>query len=86
VLIRLHNRQPIYVGDHNHISHRFMHMGLTRPQAVTMVHLLALISGLGALPLLWGEIRTCFLLIIQGLLLFTLITYLQCALHKKDNA
>lgn len=86
VLIRLHNRQPIYVGDHNHISHRFMHMGLTRPQAVTMVHLLALISGLGALPLLWGEIRTCFLLIIQGLLLFSLITYLQCALHKKDNA
>ncbi len=84
VLIRLHNRKPIYVGDHNHISHRFMHMGLTRPQAVTMVHLLSLISGLAALPLLWGDARTCFLLIIQGLLIFAQITYLQFILHKKE--
>ena len=85
VAIRLHNRKPIYVGDHNHISHRFMHMGLTRPQAVTMVHLLALIAGLGALPLLWGDLRTCILLIVQGLLLFVLITYLQFVLVKKDS-
>lgn len=86
VLIRLYNHKPVYVGDHNHISHRFMHMGLTRPQAVTMVHLLALIAGLGALPLLWGEVRTCFLLIIQGLLFFALITYLQFVLYKKENS
>ena len=85
VAIRLHNSKPIYVGDHNHISHRFMHMGLTRPQAVTMVHLLALIAGLGALPLLWGDLRTCILLIVQGLLLFVLITYLQFVLVKKDS-
>lgn len=86
VLIRLYNHKPIYVGDHNHISHRFLHMGLTRPQAVTMVHLLSLIAGLGALPLLWGETRTCFLLIVQGLLIFALISYLQFILHKKEQS
>ena len=85
VLIRLHNHKPIYVGDHNHISHRFLHMGLTRPQAVSMVHLLCLIAGLGALPLLWGEARTSILLIIQGLVIFTLITFLQFALYKGES-
>lgn len=85
VLIRLHNRKPIYVGDHNHISHRFLHMGLTRPQAVSMVHLLCLIAGLGALPLLWGDMKTTILLIIQGLVMFTLITFLQFALYKGES-
>lgn len=85
ILIRLRNRKPIYVGDHNHISHRFLHMGLSRPQAVSMVHLLCLIAGLGALPLLWGENKTSILLIIQGLVIFTLITFLQFALYKGES-
>ena len=84
VLIRIHNHKPIYIGDHNHISHRFLHMGLTRPQAVSMVHLLCLISGLGALPLLWGDEKTTILLILQGLVIFLLITFLQFALYKGD--
>lgn len=85
VLIRIHNHKPIYIGDHNHISHRFLHMGLTRPQAVSMVHLLCLISGLGALPLLWGDERTTILLILQGLVIFLLITFLQFTLYKGDS-
>jgi len=84
VLIRLHNRKPVYVGDHNHISHRFLHMGLTRPQAVSMVHLLCLIAGLGALPLLWGDEKTTVLLILQGLVIFLLVTFLQFTLYKGD--
>lgn len=83
VVIRLLARKPVYIGDHNHISHRFMHMGMSRKRSVQMVHLLALLCGLGALPLLWGDIRTCTVLIIQGAVVFLIMTVLQYA-GKKD--
>ncbi|MBO7146626.1 MAG: undecaprenyl/decaprenyl-phosphate alpha-N-acetylglucosaminyl 1-phosphate transferase [Lentisphaeria bacterium] len=77
VVIRLLNKKPIYIGDHNHISHRFMHMGMTRKRSVLLVHLLCLIFGLGALPLLWGDERSCFVLLIQGVVILLLMTILQ---------
>ena len=77
VLIRLHDHKPFYVGDHNHISHRFVRMGLTRPQAVRIIHLLSVVAGLGAVPLLWGDVRTCCVLLVQGLVILLLLTLLQ---------
>lgn len=77
VCIRIHNHKPIYIGDHNHISHRFVRMGLTRPDAVRLIHLLELISGLGAIPILWGDIKTCSVLLLQGCILLFLLTLLQ---------
>lgn len=77
VVIRLLRHKPIYVGDHNHISHRFFHMGMTRKRAVLLVHLLAIISGLGAMPLLWGDERACFILLAQGMAILLLMTILQ---------
>ncbi len=85
VLIRWYHHKPVYVGDHNHISHRFLHMGLTRAGSVSMVHLLCLIAGLGALPLLWGDEKTCFMLIVQGLAIFAMVSFLQYNLMKKDS-
>ena len=52
---------------------------MSRKRAVQVVHLLVLVSGLGALPLLWGDIRTCASLIIQGLMVFLLLTVVQLA-------
>ncbi len=86
--IRLYNRKPIYIGDHNHISHRFLHMGMSRKRAVLMVHLTALVSGLGALPLLWGDEKTCAVLLIQGLTFLFLLSILQysvAAAAKKEE-
>ena len=85
VLIRLHNHKPFYVGDHNHISHRFVRMGLTRPQAVRIIHLLSIVAGLGAIPLLWGDARTCVLLLAQGLVILLLLTLLQFQTIPKSN-
>lgn len=79
VVIRLKNHKPVYVGDHNHISHRFLHMGMSRKRAVQMVHLLVLIGALGALPLLWGDIRTCVVLILQGCTILLLLSLMQYA-------
>jgi UDP-GlcNAc:undecaprenyl-phosphate GlcNAc-1-phosphate transferase len=85
VLIRLHNHKPFYVGDHNHISHRFVRMGLTRPQAVRIIHLLSIVAGLGAIPLLWGDARTCFLLLAQGVVILLILTLLQFQTIPKQN-
>jgi UDP-GlcNAc:undecaprenyl-phosphate GlcNAc-1-phosphate transferase len=85
VLIRLHNHKPFYIGDHNHISHRFVRMGLTRPQAVRIIHLLSIVAGLGALPLLWGDARTCFVLLTQGVVILLILTLLQFQTIPRQN-
>ena len=85
VLIRLHNHKPFYVGDHNHISHRFVRMGLTRPQAVRIIHLLSIVAGLGAIPLLWGDARTCFVLLAQGAVILLILTLLQFQTIQKPT-
>jgi len=81
--IRLYNGKAIYVGDHNHISHRFLHMGMSRKMAVLMVHLTVIVSGLGALPLLWGDEKTCGVLMVQGVAFLLLISLLQYAVRLK---
>ena len=84
VVIRTLNKKPFWIGDHNHISHRFVRMGLSRPQAVLLVHLLALSIGITALPIFWGDFRTAAILVFQGLLQLTVITILQFALARKE--
>ena len=84
VLIRTVNKKPFWIGDHNHISHRFVRMGLSRPQAVLLVHLLSLSIGLTALPIFWGDFRTAAILVFQALLQLTVVTILQFALAKKS--
>ena len=84
VIIRTINKKPFWIGDHNHISHRFVRMGLTRPQAVLLVHLLSLSIGITALPIFWGDFRTAAILVIQALLQLTVITILQFALAQKS--
>lgn len=83
VVIRLRQGQPIYIGDHNHISHRFLRMGMTRAQAVTMVHLLAICIGLSVLPLIWGDTRTTVVCLLQACAILLLVSLLQIR-GRKD--
>ena len=83
VLIRTWNRKPFWIGDHNHISHRFARMGLTRPQAVLLVHLTALVISLAALVVYWGDFKTAAILMVQSLLLLGIVTLLQFKLEIK---
>jgi UDP-GlcNAc:undecaprenyl-phosphate/decaprenyl-phosphate GlcNAc-1-phosphate transferase len=86
VVIRLRAGKPIYIGDHNHISHRFVKMGMSRKHAVFMVHLLALLLGLSVLPVLWGDFKIALICIIQGGLLLTLVSFLQFTIIEDKNA
>lgn len=83
VVIRTLNKKPFWIGDHNHISHRFVAMGLSRKRAVQLVHLMALAIGLGTLPVMWGSFQTAAILILQALILLLIVSILQFSLKDK---
>ena len=83
VIIRMRLHLPIYVGDNRHISHRFVQLGLTRPQAVLLVCLLCLIQGAGATTLLWLPAYGFFLILLQTVALFSLVSIIQFC-HKTE--
>ena len=85
VLIRTLKKKPFWIGDHHHISHRFVRMGLSRPQAVLLVHLMALCVGLGILPVFWGDFRTAAILVAQAFLFLLVITIMQFALSDRQD-
>ena len=76
-IIRMRLHLPFYVGDNRHISHRFVNLGLTRPQAVLLVCLLCLIQGAGATTLLWMPAYGFFLILLQSTALFSLVCIIQ---------
>lgn len=86
VVIRTVNKKPFWIGDHNHISHRFVRMGLTRKTAVNLVHLMALAIACGALPVYWGNFRIAAMVILQTFLLLGIITILQFRLEERKDA
>lgn len=45
VLLRWRLGQPVYVGDNNHLSHRLVRRGLSKPTAVLAIWLLAAATG-----------------------------------------
>ncbi|MEI8246490.1 MAG: MraY family glycosyltransferase [Lentisphaerota bacterium] len=81
VIIRLYHHKPIYIGDHNHLSHRFVKMGMSRKRAVQMVHLMTLIIGLSVLPLLWGDYKIDVVILAQALLMLLFISLIQYAVY-----
>ncbi len=85
VVIRLRKHKPIYIGDHNHISHRFVRMGMSRKTAVFMVHMLELIIGLSVLPLLWGDEKTTIISLIQACSVLFFVTALQCSAKNESS-
>ena len=85
VLIRLYHHKPIYIGDHNHLSHRFVKMGMSRKRAVQMVHLMALIIGLSVLPLLWGDFKIDMVILAQALLMLLFMSLIQYAVSQDHG-
>lgn len=84
VVIRTCKGKPFWIGDHNHISHRFVRLGLSRRGAVALVHLMALSIALATLPIYWGNFYTAAVLVLQVFLLLTIVTVMQLA--AKDDS
>lgn len=77
VIIRLRLGVPIYKGDNRHISHRFVNLGLSRPQAVLLVLLLCFIVGTASVTLLWLPPAGSMLIIALIVAVFTVISIIQ---------
>jgi UDP-GlcNAc:undecaprenyl-phosphate/decaprenyl-phosphate GlcNAc-1-phosphate transferase len=77
---------PVYLGDTNHISHRFARLGLSRPAAVAVIYLLTLVLGLGAVELLWAPAWVAALVVIQTLGVLAVVTTLQHFGGKRNSA
>ncbi|MBI4612209.1 MAG: undecaprenyl/decaprenyl-phosphate alpha-N-acetylglucosaminyl 1-phosphate transferase [Planctomycetes bacterium] len=51
VWIRWREKRPIFQGDTRHLSHRLVDLGMSRKEAVLVIYLLTLATGLGSLVL-----------------------------------
>ncbi|MDX9981674.1 MAG: hypothetical protein RBU25_16765, partial [Lentisphaeria bacterium] len=85
VLIRLRLGLPIYKGDNRHISHRFQHLGLSRPLATLLVCLLSFTVGCGAVALLWLPPAGVAVVLLQSALVFAIVSIIQFYVPKKDS-
>ena len=45
VILRWRLGRPFYIGDNNHLSHRLVRLGWSRPRAVLLIWLLAAVTG-----------------------------------------
>jgi UDP-GlcNAc:undecaprenyl-phosphate GlcNAc-1-phosphate transferase len=86
VIIRLRNKKPIYLGDHNHISHRFFKMGFSRKHAVNLIHLLSFALGIGAIALLHSSLTVALLLLSQTAALLIFLTILHSRQKLNGNS
>ncbi len=85
-LIRALNGKPFWVGDHNHISHRFVKMGFSRKQAVFLVHLLAAAIGFGVFPILRGTPATAAAVAAETFLILCIVCIMQFILSTRESA
>ncbi len=85
VLIRLREHRPIYIGDHCHISHRFVRLGMSRPQAVFVIWMLCLIQGAGAILLIWLPLPGCLLVLLQTIAIFIVISIIQFYVSETNH-
>jgi UDP-GlcNAc:undecaprenyl-phosphate/decaprenyl-phosphate GlcNAc-1-phosphate transferase len=81
IIIRRHLGTPIFHGDHNHMSHRFLKMGLEPKVAVLMVHLISMTISLAALQLLWAGIKGVILVFLQTACVLVFVSMLHMRYH-----
>ena len=74
---------PIHVGDNRHFSHRLVHLGMSRRDAVIFIYLVALAVGLGATLLRYLRLPGVVTLFVQTLGIFAIIIILMIADREK---
>ena len=77
---------PVYIGDTNHISHRFVRLGLSPVAAVIVLYMLTAVLGFGAVVLLWAPPWVAALVVAQTLGVLGVVTALQHFGAKRNSA
>lgn len=74
---------PIHIGDNRHFSHRLVHLGMSKRDAVIFIYLVSLAVGLGATLLRYLGLIGAVTLFVQTLGIFAIIVVLMVADRQK---
>jgi len=77
MVIRWRLKQPLFVGDQNHFSHRLVQLGMRQSEAVVFIYVVALAIGLISLLLPGAKLLESIIIVVQTLLFFTIISFLM---------
>ena len=83
VYLRWRAGLPLHVGDNRHFSHRLVHLGMTRRDAVIFIYLVAFAVGVGATLLRYLGLLGAVTLFVQTLGIFAIIILLMIADREK---
>jgi UDP-GlcNAc:undecaprenyl-phosphate GlcNAc-1-phosphate transferase len=83
--IRWRRGAPLFLGDTNHISHRFVRLGMTRREAVLTIYLLGLILGGAATLLRQIDVAGAITVFLIGLGIIALIVLLETAAARNRS-
>jgi len=86
IIIRIRNKQSLFVGDKNHFSHRLLKVGMTHREAVSFIYLVGLCTGMGALSLTSSDIFAQVVLSSQTILLVMLLHILKMVKTNNHNS
>jgi len=83
VYLRWRAGLPIYMGDNRHFSHRLVHLGMSKRDAVIFIYLVSFAVGLGATLLRYMGLLGTVTLFVQALGIFAIIIILMIADREK---
>lgn len=84
IVIRLSQGRSPFVGDLQHLSHRFEGRGLARPHVAAAVWALALIAGLGGIVIAEGTPRQSVFVAVQTLAALALLALLERSIPRGE--
>ena len=84
MFIRWREKRPLFIGDKRHFSHRLVELGLSHRQAVVFIYLAGFCVGLIALLLPYTPVAASWIIILQAILIYALITIL-IMIGKKNQ-
>ncbi|MEM1072011.1 MAG: MraY family glycosyltransferase [Planctomycetota bacterium] len=85
ILIRLSQGRSPFVGDLQHLSHRFERRGLSKPGAVASIWSLTAVLCLGALIMADATPRQSALVLVQALLALLLLAGIERGLRRRED-
>ncbi len=85
MLIRWRAGKPLTQGDQNHFSHRLVALGFSRTTAVLFIWLVTLTVGLSALYLRWLQLAGAMLALVQVILFFVIIYFLESTGRRRTS-
>lgn len=76
MFIRLREHRPLFLGDKSHFSHRLLALGMGHRQAVIFIYLVSFGVGAAAMLLPYITVIGSWVILIQAVIIYTLITIL----------